>query len=267
VTMQSSIKRNVMFNGPRALINFNDGFGGGAEISENLLHNACRESSDHGPFNSWDRQVFGWEKSDDGILNLIPMYNRIHHNFIIANYGSGMAIDNDDGSSYYDIHDNVFYEGGGMKSDYAGHDKLYHHNLNVGHDVICGNYMFYRPNHTDHCYSNVGVMSLVHAATGKGIYADLWSCDITQSACGASVNGVIDMYNNTVYNFNTTCDDDYSTNGCAVQCGPSGSPSEMWSRSKLREKCPQIGSGDKLISTMPSADDISEWAKAILSMD
>ena len=52
-----------------------------------------------GPFNSWDRQVFGWE-TDGAALNLIPLYNEIHHNFMIANYGAGMAIDNDDGSSY-----------------------------------------------------------------------------------------------------------------------------------------------------------------------
>lgn len=35
--------------------NFNDGFGGGDEISENLLLNMVRESKDHGPWNSWDR--------------------------------------------------------------------------------------------------------------------------------------------------------------------------------------------------------------------
>lgn len=33
---------------------------------------------------------------------------------------------------YYDIHHNVQYASGGLKSDYAGHDKKYHHNLNVG---------------------------------------------------------------------------------------------------------------------------------------
>ena len=43
--------------------------------------------------------MFGWE-TDGASLNLIPLYNEIHHNFMIANYGAGMAIDNDDGSSY-----------------------------------------------------------------------------------------------------------------------------------------------------------------------
>lgn len=44
----------------RAGINFNDGFGGGNLIESNLLFNTCRESGDHGPFNSWDRQVYNW---------------------------------------------------------------------------------------------------------------------------------------------------------------------------------------------------------------
>lgn len=56
-TAQSLIKGNVFFNGPRAGINANDGFGGGDEIAHNLVFSSCRESGDHGPFNSWDRQA------------------------------------------------------------------------------------------------------------------------------------------------------------------------------------------------------------------
>ena len=50
-TARSVIKDNVMFNGPRAGINFNDGFTGGDVMEGNLVFNTCRESSDHGPFN------------------------------------------------------------------------------------------------------------------------------------------------------------------------------------------------------------------------
>ena len=57
-TAQSTIIGNVFFNGPRAGINANDGFGGGDEIAHNLVFSTCRESGDHGPFNSWDRQPF-----------------------------------------------------------------------------------------------------------------------------------------------------------------------------------------------------------------
>ena len=42
----------VFFNGPRAGVNFNDGFGGGNEVTQNLIFSTCRESGDHGPFNS-----------------------------------------------------------------------------------------------------------------------------------------------------------------------------------------------------------------------
>jgi hypothetical protein len=33
-------------------INFNDGFGGGDELAWNLVFSTCRNSGDHGPFNS-----------------------------------------------------------------------------------------------------------------------------------------------------------------------------------------------------------------------
>ena len=44
---QTIIERNIVFNGPRAHINFNDQFGGGNKITSNLLINACRETADH----------------------------------------------------------------------------------------------------------------------------------------------------------------------------------------------------------------------------
>ena len=52
-TAEATIESNICYNIPRAAINFNDGFGGGNVIDSNLVFNMCRESSDHGPFNSW----------------------------------------------------------------------------------------------------------------------------------------------------------------------------------------------------------------------
>jgi hypothetical protein len=46
VTAQTTLKGNVFFNGPRAAINWNDGFGGGDDVSNNLLVNSCRESGE-----------------------------------------------------------------------------------------------------------------------------------------------------------------------------------------------------------------------------
>jgi hypothetical protein len=63
----------------------------------------------------------------------------IAYNFILANYHSSMAIDNDDGSAYYDTHHNVLwsassaaaYGGNSLKSDFGGHDNFHHDNLDL----------------------------------------------------------------------------------------------------------------------------------------
>ena len=132
-TAQTTLKDNLFFNGPRAGINFNDGFGGGNVVDGNLIWNQCRQSGDHGPINSWDRQLF-WTDVRDGSHKpgWNPAYSEITRNVIIANYGGSQGFDNDDGSSWYDIHHNVIY-GEGLKQDYGGHDSKYHDNLNIVH--------------------------------------------------------------------------------------------------------------------------------------
>ena len=126
---QNLIKGNIFFNGPRAGINFNDGFGGRSNVTENILFNTCRESGDHGPFNSWDRQVFV-TKVRDGTSQADKDWDYISSNFMIANYNSQEAIDNDDGSNYYKTSGNFFaYSGNGMKNDFGGHDNWHFNNI------------------------------------------------------------------------------------------------------------------------------------------
>ena len=55
VACQNTITNNILFHGPRALLNMNDGFGGETVIDRNLFFGAVLETKDHGPFNSWDR--------------------------------------------------------------------------------------------------------------------------------------------------------------------------------------------------------------------
>ena len=43
------------------------------------------------------------------------------------------GVDNDDGSSFFDTHDNVFYMADGFKMDYGGHDSKFHSNLVVNY--------------------------------------------------------------------------------------------------------------------------------------
>ena len=96
-TAQSVVSGNVFFNGPRAGINANDGFGGGDEISHNLVFSTCRESGDHGPFNSWDRQPF-LTTVRTGAPSMRMAWRAIHHNFFIDNYSPQENVDNDDGN-------------------------------------------------------------------------------------------------------------------------------------------------------------------------
>ena len=51
----TTIESNVIFNGPRAAVNFNDPFGGGDVVRGNLIFNHVRETTDHGNINIWDR--------------------------------------------------------------------------------------------------------------------------------------------------------------------------------------------------------------------
>jgi len=82
MSRNSLIKNNVLMNGPRAGINFNDGMGGGNDVTQNLVLGFVRESADHGNENSWDRVPFlGKWGGEDKPATLAPAWNHQHHNF------------------------------------------------------------------------------------------------------------------------------------------------------------------------------------------
>lgn len=84
---------------------------------------SCRESSDHGPWNSWDRVPYITDLRN-GTASIVPANRHIHHNFIIGNYNSQEAIDTDDGSAYIKVYHNVLvYGNNGLKSDFGGHNE------------------------------------------------------------------------------------------------------------------------------------------------
>jgi hypothetical protein len=148
------IERNIMFNMPRAAINFNDMMGGGDEVQWNLIFNTCRESGDHGPINSWDRQPFMTDLRED-TKSFVPDRRTIAFNLIFANYGAAEGVDNDDGSSWYHISRNVFYDAEGFKMDYGGHDSIFEDNLVISYPARrrryagsrCINFDSFLPNH------------------------------------------------------------------------------------------------------------------------
>jgi len=112
-------------------INLNDGFGGGDDISRNLIFNQVRESKDHGPINSWDRVPYITTlRYNNGSASIIPADRHVHHNFIIATYNSEGALDTDDGSAYLRAYENFFaYGSNGLKGDFGGHDQRWHGNV------------------------------------------------------------------------------------------------------------------------------------------
>lgn len=119
ITHADTIRQNVIYNGPRAGVNFNDGFAGGEILERNLIFNMVRETGDHGAFNSWDRQPFLYSPTDreSGVLGLSPETHLLWGNFIFNTNFIGSAhglycIDHDDGSSQYDDRGNVLVYGG-----------------------------------------------------------------------------------------------------------------------------------------------------------
>jgi hypothetical protein len=107
--------------------------GGGDVVAWNLLFNTCRESGDHGPINSWDRQPFLTSLLDGVTPSFNPLLRSISYNLIFANYGASEAIDNDDGSSWYHVFRNVMYWANGFKMDYGGHDSIFEDNIVIGY--------------------------------------------------------------------------------------------------------------------------------------
>ena len=133
LSCQTQFIGNAFFNGPRAGINFNDGFGGGNQVSNNLGFNMVRETEDHGPFNSWDRQPYITTVNDGMTPSLTPATSNMTRNFFINNYHSTFPIDHDDGSCYYYDSFNVLVYGG--YKNYLGHTKTVKNNVYIYPDA------------------------------------------------------------------------------------------------------------------------------------
>jgi hypothetical protein len=152
-------ENNVVYHGPRAGININDGFGGGHEIKNNVIFNQVLESGDHGPINTWSRSAYLYKKRGSKAhttRTTIQEWSHIEGNMIILGpkmgclYGPGdgpcsngvpdfycpkggntlyTCLDHDDGSDYYLDTRNVcvFF---GMKN-YLGQNKIWDNNFIV----------------------------------------------------------------------------------------------------------------------------------------
>jgi len=260
---QSLVKNNIFFNMPRAAVNINDGFGGGTHIEGNLMFNTCRESGDHGPINSWDRQPF-LTSVRDGTPSLVPEYNYVSRNLLIANYGAGWGVDNDDTTSWYKIYNNVLYLGGGVKCDYDGHDKYFYNNLMIDQvgGGACHHTCAYRYPYTDHCYNNTFIQRPRDNPGPRGETSDnfavIWFCDKNDPS------HIIHDYNNgmlPVVHSNKIYNSDGRT--ANVTCGYSGAEDETIPLIRFME----VGLMENTtVGKIPEVDTITGWAKELLLM-
>lgn len=113
-----SVRRNTIHRSPRSGININDGTFGGHIIEYNDVFDCVRESGDHGPFNSWGRDRFwsylGYDingnngaakypyRQLDAWKTTVIRNNRFHYSSVHE-----WGIDLDDGSSNYQIYNNL----------------------------------------------------------------------------------------------------------------------------------------------------------------
>lgn len=232
VSARSIVSGNIFYSMPRAAINFNDYTGGGSVVTRNLVWDTCMESQDHGPFNSWDRVPY-----------IAPPGFRLpyemSYNFMVAGGGAnGGAYDNDDGSSFYDIHHNVEIYGG-HKSDFDGHSKVHHNNVNLfayvyGEKCVGISNLAPIPGFAEGYYNNTCVLS------AGGTYMDIGSCDATNAT--KFQQGML-VGNNAVY-----ID---GSGGAGVSCGKSYTFAQ-WQALGL-------DAGTTLTSSLPSTATMMGW--------
>ena len=127
MSANTSVASNVAFNAPRAAICLNDGFGGGHLVSRNVAFNVVRETSDHGPLNTWDRNTYRWREGEGGTDGLV---SRLDRNLWVSNYYASVPADHDDGSNGYVDTNNVLLFGGtkslmGYNKHHIGNAMVY----------------------------------------------------------------------------------------------------------------------------------------------
>ncbi|MEO9894153.1 chitobiase/beta-hexosaminidase C-terminal domain-containing protein [Aurantibacter sp.] len=114
-----TVAHNTIYNCPRAAICINDGTWGGHIIEYNDIWETVRETGEHGPFNSWGRERQWLGAGGNADTDFIKKYVKLDaidpviiRNNRIANHRQSISagnwtIDLDDGSSNYEIYNNL----------------------------------------------------------------------------------------------------------------------------------------------------------------
>ena len=258
MSCETELQGNVFFNGPRAGVNFNDGFGGGNLMTRNLIFNYVRETGSHGPFNSWDRQPF-LTTVHNGTPSLIPAENEISYNFVIANYYSTAPLDHDDGSAYYHDHHNVLAYGGGKNNE--GHSKKQENNLYI----YPGSAFPPAPEQGDSLskYPTWPYCIFTHGTMIEALPSG-WNENYINNTCvfnGTDPYRLLDCVPDKIFQCAPLFGNNslYTPDGAfSVSCGNQKYTFQEWQK---------IGQGQgSTISSLPSMNTVISWAKRLLGM-
>merc|ERR1712203_136924 len=173
----------------------------------------------------------------------------IHHNFVVSNYGGFKGVDNDDGSSYYQIHHNIMVNGWMHKSNYGGHAKATYGNL--GAFVSYGMRMNAPqvPSQVDGFYNN----TCVFMNGADRVYAEVSE---DSADCPKGQDCYQRIGNNTVYTDSSVV----PTVGFP--------PGKSHDKYITIDKWLKLGhdQGTTWNQTLPSSAQIADWGRALLGM-
>ena len=180
-----SVINTSIYDASRAGINISEGTFGGHLIDGCDVFDTVKETGDHGSFNSWGRDRF-WHLSDLA-QNEIYKYASLDciDKTIIRNSrfrcDRGWDIDLDDGSSNYEIYNNLCLNGGIKLRE--GFGRYVHNNITVNNsvhlhvwyensgDVVENNIIFteYQPILMEHGFGKSIDFNVLHSKNTKGI--------------------------------------------------------------------------------------------------
>ncbi len=186
IALRNTISHNLMYNLPRAAICINDGWGGGHIVEFNEIHDTVRETTDHGPFNSWGRGRFwcfeqnhgpnshgsGYHENERDYLFYYPeedgYVNIIRNNYFHEDPSKTMhGIDLDDGSSHDHIYNNLCVGLGITQS--CGDYRTVENNIFVNPSQGLVFWASFEHNH-DHFNRNIVVTSTKTANRSGDVY-------------------------------------------------------------------------------------------------
>ena len=180
-----SVINTSIYDASRAGINISEGTFGGHLIDGCDIFDTVKETGDHGSFNSWGRDRY-WHLSDLAQSEIYKYANLdCIGKTVIRNCrfrcDRGWDIDLDDGSSYYEIYNNLCLNGGIKLRE--GFYRYVHHNITVNNsvhlhvwfensgDVVENNIIFteYQPILMEHGYGKSIDFNVLHSKNTKGV--------------------------------------------------------------------------------------------------